>query len=217
MKVLITGTARGIGRAIALEYLNNGHDVIGFDLLPSSINHDKYTHFISDVRCKGKLPDIKDIEVLINNAGVFSNSKNDIETNLLGLMNVTIKYGYQDKIKSIINIASSSASSGSEFPYYVASKGGVLAYTKHTALDVAKYGATCNSISPGGVITSSNDHILNDGNLYDQVLNETILNKWCLPEEIAKLAYYLGVYNKSMTGQDLLVDNGEQLKANFIW
>ena len=58
---------------------------------------------------------------------------------------------------------------------------------------------------------------LEDEKLYQAVLNETMLNKWASPEEIADLAYYLTVINKSMTGQDLLIDNGEALKANFIW
>ena len=133
------------------------------------------------------------------------------------LINTTFLYGNQKNIKSIVNIASASASTGTEFPYYAASKGGVLSFTKNTAMEVAKYGATCNSVSPGGVLTSSNDHILNDEKLYKDVLNETLLNKWATVEEIANLVYYLAVINKSITGQDIIIDNGESIKRNFIW
>ena len=76
---------------------------------------------------------------------------------------------------------------------------------------------TCNSISPGGVITPANRHILEDEKLYRAVLDETLLGKWAEAEEIAELAYFLTAVNRSMTGEDLLIDNGEMLKSNFIW
>ena len=50
-----------------------------------------------------------------------------------------------------------------------------------------------------------------------QCLDETLLHKWAKAEEIAEYCYFLTNINSSMTGQDLLVDNGEQLKSNFIW
>ena len=37
------------------------------------------------------------------------------------------------------------------------------------------------------------------------------------PEEIAEWTYFLAVVNKSMTGEDVLVDNGEGVKSNFVW
>ena len=74
-----------------------------------------------------------------------------------------------------------------------------------------------NSISPGGVITESNGHILESEELYAAVKAETLLGKWAEPEEIAETAYFLTVINRSMTGEDLLIDNGEMLRSNFIW
>jgi 3-oxoacyl-[acyl-carrier protein] reductase len=88
---------------------------------------------------------------------------------------------------------------------------------KNVALRISKYGATCNSISPGGVITPLNDHIINNRELYDEVLNETLLHKWATSEEIAEFVYFMSVINKSMTGEDLFIDNGERLKSNFVW
>ena len=114
-------------------------------------------------------------------------------------------------------MASASASTGAEFPEYVASKGGMVAYMKNVALRIAQYGATSNSISAGGVMTSLNQHIMDDDNLWNAVLNETLLNKWASAQEIADLTYFLTVNNKSITGQDILIDNGEALKSNFIW
>lgn len=50
MKVLITGTSRGIGKGIAELFLENGHEVIGLDRCVHSIEADNYTHIICDIR-----------------------------------------------------------------------------------------------------------------------------------------------------------------------
>ena len=217
MKVLITGTSSGIGRAAALKFLAMGHDVFGIDIRESSIDNENYTHFTADVSDKNSLPEIEDVEILVNNAGVQTQTEKDIYVNLFGTMYCTEKYGLQPKIKAIVNIASASAHNGAEFPEYSVSKGGVMTYTKNTALQVAKYGATCNSLSPGGVKSDINKHILEDERLWQAVLNESLLYRWAETEEIAEWIYFVAVVNKSMTAQDILIDNGEQAKANFIW
>jgi len=215
MKVLITGSSSGIGRAIALKFLYCGHEVVGFDRKPGSIDEKNYSHFIVDVKDKNNFPEIDGVEILINNAG--TQNENDIDNNLKGTIYITEKYGVQKNIKAIVNIASSSAHSGSEFPEYAASKGGMLAYTKNVALRVAEFGATCNSVSPGGVVTKLNEHILKDEKLWQEVLSEALLHKWASVEEIAEWVYFVAVINKSMTAQDVLIDNGEIAKSNFVW
>ena len=214
MKVLITGTTRGIGKQIALEFLENGHSVIGIDRLKSSIDHQSYQHIICDI-AKDELPIIDNVEILINNAGV--QNENDIDVNLKATIKVTEKYAMQANIKSILFIASSSARTGSEFPLYAASKGGIVAYMKNVAQRVSQFGATCNSLSPGGVNNEMNDHIIKNDDLYQKVLNETLLHRWADVDELGKWAYFVTVVNKSMTAQDILIDNGEANKFNFIW
>lgn len=215
MKVLITGTSCGIGEAIAKEFLSQGHDVIGIDILPQSIADANYTHIISDITSPA-LPCISGVEILINNAGV-QDSGRDIEVNLKGTINITEKYAFQESIKSVLFIASASGRTGSEFPEYAASKGGMIAYMKNVALRLAAYGATSNSLSPGGVKTKLNEKVMNDPELWQKIMDETLLPKWAEPEEIAKWAYFVTAVNKSMTAQDILIDNGEDAKANFIW
>ena len=215
MKILITGTSRGIGNAAAEMFLAKGHTVIGIDRLDATIRNVNYTHYKCDIRNTEKLPDIDGVEILVNNAG--TQNEDDIDTNLKGLIAVTEKYAIQPAIKSVLNIGSACAHSGSEFPEYVASKGGVLAYTKNVAIRIAKYGATCNSIDPGGVVTHLNDCVLNDPALWEKVMEETPLKRWATAEEIAEWIYFMTVTNRFCTGQNIIVDGGESINFRFIW
>lgn len=215
MKILITGSSQGIGLAIARLFLQEGHEVIGIDRQPSAITHPAYTHYVCDVRDREHLPQIPDVEILINNAG--TQNEDDIDINLKALIYITETYGVQPKIKSILSIGSASAHTGAEFPEYCASKGGILAYTKNVALRVATYGATCNSLDPGGVLTPLNDCVINDKELWAQIMEETPLKRWATPEEIAQWAYFLTVVNGFCTGQSILVDGGEAINYNFVW
>lgn len=213
MKVLITGTSNGIGKAIAELFLAKGHNVVGIDRRESSIVNDRYGHFQCDVR--DELPQIDDVDILVNNAG--TQNEDDIDINLKALIRVTEKYGVRKGIKAVLNIGSASGHTGSEFPEYCASKGGVIAYTKNVALRVAEYGAVCNSLDPGGVLTPLNDCVVNDPVLWSEIMEQTPLKRWALPQEIAVWAYFLTVENRFCTGQSIVVDGGESINSKFVW
>jgi NAD(P)-dependent dehydrogenase (short-subunit alcohol dehydrogenase family) len=213
MKVLITGTSQGIGKAIAELFLHKGHCVVGIDRQEASLAHECYSHIQADVR--DELPEIEGVEVLVNNAGTQNEA--DIDINLKALIRITEKYGVQPSIKSILSVGSASGHTGSEFPEYCASKGGVIAYTKNVALRVAQYGAVCNSLDPGGVLTPLNDCVVDDPVLWNQIMDETPLKRWATVEEIAAWAYFLTVENRFCTGQSIIVDGGESINSRFIW
>lgn len=213
MKVLITGTSQGIGKALAELYLDKGHEVVGLDRQASSIADAHYTHIICDIR--EDLPEVPDVEILVNNAG--TQNEDDIDINLKALVRVTEKYAMQKSIRSVLNIGSASGHTGSEFPEYCASKGGVIAYTKNVALRIAPFGATCNSLDPGGVLTPLNDCVVNDPALWSQIMQQTPLKRWATSAEIASWAYFLTVENRFCTGQSIIVDGGESISSRFIW
>ena len=217
MKVLITGSSSGIGRECAVLFLEKGYEVLGIDIKEDTIKHPLYTHFSQDVRDKDNLPCIDGINILITSAGV-QNSGDDISINLKGTINTVEKYGVKEEIDSILMISSASAHTGLEFPEYSASKGGVLSYMRNVARRVAEYGATCNSISPGGVITDLNKPVMEDEKLWNEIMDLTPLRKWATSREIAEWVYFLTVVNRSATGEDFLIDNGEtKLNGSFIW
>lgn len=213
MKTLITGTSQGIGKAIAELFLENGHEVIGLDRQESAIVHERYTHIVGDIR--NELPQIDEVEILINNAG--TQNEDDIDINLKALIRITEKYGVRPGIKSILNIGSASGHTGAEFPEYCASKGGVIAYTKNVAQRVAAYGATCNSIDPGGVLTPLNDCVVKDLELWQEIMEQTPLKRWATAQEIATWAYFMTVTNSFCTGQSIIIDGGESINSHFVW
>ena len=214
MKIVLSGASGGIGTAIANKFLKEGHDVFGVDILPSPISHPHYQHLVADVT-KDPLPDVEPDIVIVSHGTL--DEQDAIRVNLEGGIRFQQNYHPCTSLKSILFIASAAARNGSEFPLYCASKAGLVAYMKNAALRLGSRGILVNAISPGAVITSLNEHILRDKKLFDAVANESILGKWAEPEEIAEWAYFMTVINKSVTGEDLLIDNGEMLKSNFIW
>ena len=218
MKILVTGSSKGIGKAVSLKYLELGNIVYGIDKLETSIDHKNYYHFQVDIMDNKSYPSIDNIDIIFNNAG-SQESEDDIDNNLKGTINITEKYISNNKnLKSILFNASASSITGQEFPKYVASKAGIVGYMKNVAIRVAKIGATCNAISLGGVLTESNDVVIKDSNSWNRIMDITPLRKWATVDEVVDWVIFLTIKNKSMSGQNILIDNGESyLNSTFVW
>lgn len=217
MKVIITGSSGGIGRTVCERFLSLGHTVYGIDINPSVISNPSYIHFQADIKDKEVLPDIDDAEILFNNAGT-QNSVDDIGNNLRGTVNVTEKYIDSCPLKSVLFNASASAVSGQEFPEYAASKAGILGYMRNVAIRLAPQGVTVNAISLGGVHTALNDPVVNGPECWKKIMDVTPMNKWMTTDEVADWVLFLTTKNRSMSGENLIIDNGEmRLNASFVW
>ena len=223
MKALITGTSAGIGRACAELFLQRGWHVYGFDIALASIAHAEYEHFVVDVRDRTAFPAGLEPDVIVNNAGV--QGADDIAVNLQGTINITEAYVFVDDfptakpapwIRSVVNVGSASGHTGSEFPEYAASKGGILSYTKNVANRLAPQGI-CNSVDPGGVLTELNRPVMDDAAMWERIMQLTPLRRWTEPDEIAEWVYFVGMTNRFMTGQNLLIDGGEAGASEFVW
>ena len=223
-KVLITGTSCGVGRASAKKFLTMGLQVIGLDIKPSSIVHDNYKHYVCDVSNEKQLPDVSDINYLVNNAGIVTPQKLAIFVNLFGYINVIEKYGKDPCLKSILNIGSTAQYKGYDNIRYCASQGGREALTMWAANNYGndKRHVIVNQLNLDGIVpadpskgiegTSMEPALYEAEGLMDQIKELSILKRLSTVEEIAEWVYFLTVVNTCVTGQTVNVD-GEMLGA----
>lgn len=215
MRVVVTGSSGDIGSVIAEKFAQEGFTVYGLDLKDGKVSHPLYNHYCVDVRKKEDFPEFMEVNIIVNCAGVYK-AEDFIGVNYYGAVNTVNAYYDPIHTKSIVNIASSFVKSGSGVRDYVCSKSALITYTKWLAQQYGPFGLVANSISPGGVVTEGNSDILLNEDNYNLVKEQNLLNKWVWTPEIAEWVYFLATVNKSMTGQDLVIDNGESLKLNFI-
>lgn len=233
--VVVTGAASGIGQATCVQLsqlfaaanAGDGTCVVhaidmrgnvdetaslcrasdGFQLVP---------HTSIDVS-SDPLPRIEDVTVLVNNAGIQEGDDRQVlVNNVMSVMRCTQRYALGNpSIRSVVNLASTSAHTGAEFGAYTASKGAVLSYTKWTAKRIAPR-ATCNSLSFGGVRTPLNNQVYDDAK-WAEIMGMTPMKKWLSAREAADWVLFVALRNKSMTAQDIVVDNGEMYNHTFVW
>ena len=219
MKALITGTSAGIGRACAELFCSaDGMYTLRYRAgIDCSRRIRAFRRRRARPRGVSRRPRA---DVIVNNAGV--QGADDIAVNLQGTINITEAYAFVGDfpaakpapwIRSVVNVGSASGHTGSEFPEYAASKGGILSYTKNVANRLAPQGI-CNSVDPGGVLTELNRPVMDDAAMWERIMQLTPLRRWAEPDEIAEWVYFVGVTNRFMTGQNLLIDGGEAAPPN---
>jgi NAD(P)-dependent dehydrogenase (short-subunit alcohol dehydrogenase family) len=112
---------------------------------------------------------------------------------------------------SIVNVASFVALVGAATAQvaYTASKGGVLAFTRELAVEVARKGIRANSVCPGPIETPLLAELLSDPARRERRLVHIPMGRFGRPEEIANAALFLASDESSfMTGAALVVDGG---------
>ena len=167
MNVLITGTSSGIGKACAEYFLKKGHRVYGFDRNDFSISDENYTHFCLDIRNKTAYPDLPNMNIIVNNAGVqFPQQRiQDISEEQLYTtfeVNVFSMFYFVKAVldhgvgcKSIINTASVTAYQGeTDLLDYSATKGAIVSFTRALSQSLAEKNIRVNAVAPGPIWTS---------------------------------------------------------------
>ena len=233
--VIVTGGAKGIGKAVTLAFAKEGANIV---LNYRSTSPEEVAKEIESfgVKCLTVKADIsnfeeaknlvdkaieefKTIDVLVNNAGITRDnlllkmSEDDfdmvINTNLKGAFNMikhTSKIMLKQKSGSIINMSSVVGLTGNIGQVnYAASKAGMIGMTFSTARELAPRGITCNAIAPGFITTDMTD-VLPDS-IKENVLNMIPLKRFGTTDEISTTAVFLAK-NKYITGQVITVDGG---------
>jgi NAD(P)-dependent dehydrogenase (short-subunit alcohol dehydrogenase family) len=160
------------------------------------------------------------LDVLVNNAGITRDRsirkmtdddwKDVIDTNLNSAFFCTsaaVPAMIEQNFGRIVSLASFVGQAG-HFGQanYAASKGGLIAFTKVLALELAKYNITANVIAPGFTATGMLDAIPHDR--LEQILDKIPMHRLAQPEEIAKAAAYLICDGDYVTGQQINVNGG---------
>lgn len=231
---VITGSSRGIGKAIAEEFAKNGYHVILNASKSADELNEAYEEFLSKgYSCEAVLADVSDYEeckklfikapdVLVNNAGIShiglftdmtpESFKHLIDVNLMSAFNcshIALKTMIKNHCGNIINISSIWGERGASCEVvYSASKGGINSFTKALAKEVGLSGIRVNAISCGVIDTKMNACFEDEEKA--ALCDEISLARFGKAEEIAKLAYFLAEDDKSgyINGQIITADGG---------
>lgn len=227
-RVVVTGAARGIGRAISERLAREGMTVFGID---QSWPEPAGCSTTADVSDRGQmelafalaLDEMGGIDVLVNNAGIILrkdllDSEPDewwrvLEVNLRGAFHGTqiaarqmIDSGIQGRI---INITSGHAILGGYHrTAYAASKAAIESLTRNSALELGRHGILVNAVAPGFTFTEMNRHTLVGDRL--RLVNQRLpIGRVAEADEVAEAVSLLAKGSLGyMTGQVLRIDGG---------
>lgn len=233
--VFVSGSSRGIGKAIALAFAKAGSNVIlnaRREVKPELVAEIesygvKSAVVLGDISQAGDVKRMvkeayaafEQIDILVNNAGITNDKlligmkeadfASVIDVNLKGTFMMSqafLKKMYKKKAGTIINLASVIGLHGNiGQANYAASKAGVIGLTKSLAKEGALRNIRCNAIAPG-MIVSDMTNVLSD-KVKEDIMNEIPLKRFGSADEVAQTAIFLA-QNEYITGQVITVDGG---------
>jgi len=234
-KILITGASGGIGSAISDKFSKLDFSLLltsssdeNLNLLKNKYgdNHYYYQLNFNDQKSfeeslKKISNDHKDIDIIVNNAGITDDSlivrmnndqwNNVIQANLSSnffIIKSLLPNMIRNKAGKIIGISSVVASLGNPGQAnYVAAKSGMIGFYKSIALEVASRNINVNLISPGFILSPMTEK-LNDKQK-NIILEKIPMKRFGKPNEVADLVYFLsGNESDYITGQNFHVNGG---------
>jgi len=232
MVCLVTGSSRGLGKAISLAFGKKGHKVVIHykekvtEAESVSAQIKESIVFKADVRNFDEVnTPIKEIikkwgriDVLINNAGItkevllLRTSERDfdemIAVNLKGPFNfirAVAPYMIKQRSGHIINISSITGLKGKQgLSVYSASKAGLIGLTLTMAKELNRYNIMVNAVLPGYMLTDMG--ISGSSNAKELALEDSIIKKFSDPETVAQFIVYLSE-TSGITGQVFNLDS----------
>lgn len=227
--VLVTGATKGIGWAISQMLSDNGAHLVGIARNTDEIDFPGYL-YQCDLSNAGETEDVLrvirekfPIDAVVNNVGlVRPEPLGQVElSSLYQVLDLNVRVALQvaqtfvESMKArqqgrIINIGSVTANGSANRSSYSAAKAALNGLTKTWALELAPYGITVNTISPGPVDTELFRENHPHGSEKEQnALSKIPLSRFATPQEIAALTMFLLGENAGfITGQVLTVDGG---------
>ena len=233
--VVVTGSARGIGRAIAEEFLKRNANVVICDIDQGGVEATvtelggNTAGFKADVTQADDVATLFDkvvekfgrVDVVVNNAGITRDAlmirmdEKDwdlvLDINLKGAFLVTKTAGrvmMKQRYGRIVNISSVVGLMGNAGQSnYSASKAGLIGLTKSSAKELAPRGITVNAVAPGYIDTEMTRSLPEAAR--EAFLSQVHVKRMGLPADVATAVLFLASEEASyITGQVLAVDGG---------